>query len=178
MSTNVQLRYDVDVTGSVDDFAPERIIGQSNDDIRRWVRNGTQLWSRHNRRRLLVWCAGPQITTAVDPDGGLAVTSVSLILAYSTLANMAQGRSRLQFASDAINADVTLAIIDRDLLTVIGVVTNLHAGVRSILTTNFASATLLTTPAIFLAVNVQQNLAPGTVFSFRVIERQILSSDL
>ena len=178
MTTNLQLRYYVHVSGGVAEFGRDRIIGQEPEDILQWVRNGTQIWSRHNRRRLLTWCAGPQITTVTDPDGGLAVTSGGLILAYSTLANMAQGRSRIQFSSDAINAEVLLLIVERDLSTVIGSVTNVHAGVRSIITSNFSSATLLTTPDIVLAVNVQQNLAPGTAFSYRAFERQIQSSDL
>lgn len=178
MGTFVPTRYEVDVTGSVDDFSPDRIIAQTNDDIRRWVRNSIHSWSRHNLRRLLTWCAGPQIVTATDPDGGLAVTSGGLVLAYSTLANMAQGRSRISFESDAINAEVVLLIVERDLSTVIGSVTNVHAGVRSILTSNFSSAALLTNPDIFLAVNVQQNLAPGTAFSFRANERHIVSGSL
>lgn len=168
MTTTVNQRYLVDLTGGSDEFSPDRIIGQLDTEFETIVHNSTWCWSRANLRRLATWgndWAPIDIQTVGYTEVGTWSPFVS------------EGRGRYQLLSTAINTEVRLTVTDRAGVPIGPTVTNTHGGIKTTLVSVYATNT--TGQAIKCLIETRQNGGvPNMLYTFRIKEQFILAADL
>lgn len=166
MASTLTVNYRIDVTGANDEFAPDQIVGERTESNRRLLRNHTWLWSRVNLRRGQDWAC------VVTP---IPILDVAWATTWGALANLSTSRTRLEFQTDALNAELRLTVADRAFVPIAGPVINTHGGIRSVQT---SIITAIPATAVFLLVEDQQNGTPSSLFSCRLRELHILAAAL